>query len=187
MALSCYDNDSFDVIGFIIASGSNICFSARAVYTKLLSSQYKSFDEINLFFNISYRGLYLLLPITIIFEGQKLMELYYINTLTINKTTNNNYIELLFLMTLNGFMFAVYNLISYLVLKRTELVTHSVLNVFRRVFIILFTSIYFRAEFSVHTGIGVTLAVIGVLLFGQFKKVNVALFNKPIKHQDEVV
>lgn len=128
-----------------------------------------------------------MLPITIIFEGQKLLELYYINTLTINKTTNNNHIDLLFLMALNGFMFAVYNLLSYLVLKRTELVTHSVLNVFRRVFIIIFTSIYFRAEFTVHTGVGVTLAVIGVLLFGQFKKVNVTLFNKPMKHQDEVV
>ena len=191
VALSCYNNDSFNAIGFFIASASNLCFSARAVYTKLLSSQWKSIDEVNLFYNISYRGLYLLIPTTILFEGRKMMEMYSIYSLTLNfsKTSSSNYyyVDLIFLMTLNGFMFAVYNVLSYLVLKRTELVTHSVLNVFRRVFIILFTSIYFQVTFSIHTGLGIVLAIVGVLLFGKFKKLNVTLFNKPIKHQDEVV
>lgn len=55
------------------------------------------------------------------------------------------------------------------VLGRTDLVTHAVLNVFRRVFIILFTSYYFSVHLSTLNAFGVTMAVAGVLLFSYSK------------------
>jgi uncharacterized membrane protein (DUF373 family) len=55
------------------------------------------------------------------------------------------------------------------VLGRTDLVTHAVLNVFRRVFIILFTSYYFALTLSTLNAFGVGLAVLGVLMFSYSK------------------
>lgn len=180
VALSCYNYDSISFIGLLIASSSNICFSARAVYTKILSNTTKSFDEINLFLHISTKGLILLIPITLLFEGRSIsmflfdnIQQYYSTKLSAAKRTTDtndfNLVSLLLLLAMNGFMFATYNLVSYLVLKRTELITHSVLNVFRRVFIISFTALYFQIPFSFLTGIGIALAVTGILLFGHCK------------------
>jgi hypothetical protein len=60
---------------------SNLCFSARAVYTKLMSSALTiskcHFDETNLFFAISLRGLLFLVPITAFFEGQHVLKAFY--------------------------------------------------------------------------------------------------------------
>lgn len=69
-------------------------------------------------------------------------------------------------------MFAMYNLASYAVLKRTELVTHAVLNVFRRVFIIVFTSLYFRVELTMLSDVGVGVATLGVLLFSLLQRLD---------------
>eukprot|EP00981_Chlorochromonas_danica_P002482 scaffold474_cov169-Ochromonas_danica.AAC.17 len=46
IAISCYNNDSFHLLGFILAAASNICFSSRAVLTKKMNLSYPdSLDE----------------------------------------------------------------------------------------------------------------------------------------------
>lgn len=52
--------------------------------------------------------------------------------------------NLMLLFVINGVFYTFYNFASFLVLSRTNLVTHAVLNVCRRVVIILFTSYYFQ-------------------------------------------
>ena len=91
-------------------------------------------------------------------------------TLGMGVVSSANFAMIALLLMLNGSMFAFYNLASYGVLKRTELVTHSVLNVFRRVFIIAFTSVYFHVQLTVYSIVGVGLATIGVLLFSTSRK-----------------
>ena len=53
--------------------------------------------------------------------------------------------------------------------------THAVLNVFRRVVIILFTSAYFGVHLGGLNLMGVAMAVCGVLLFGFSKERDKAL------------
>lgn len=185
VAISCYNNDSINMFGLLFAIGSNLCFSGRSVLTKVMISKaantnpnysINSYDEINLFAAISIRGLLFLLPITVIIEGTALFsvvqstiksgnngELIISNSETDSSTS---LLTILVLLFMNGVTFACYNLMSYLVLKRTELVTHSVLNVFRRVFIILFTTVYFHTILSPFAVGGVIIAIAGVLLFG---------------------
>ena len=176
VALACYNNDSFHVWSFALAMASNFCFSARSVYTKVLNaSNVSGFDEVNLFYAISWRGLVFLLPVTLLMEGRTMLEIAFGNN---HGTITNmggvyssaNFAMIALLLMLNGSMFAFYNLASYGVLKRTELVTHSVLNVFRRVFIIAFTSVYFHVQLTVYSIVGVGLATIGVLLFSTSRK-----------------
>lgn len=164
IALACYNNDSISLLGFALAMASNFCFSARAVYTKMLNSAHPNATcDINLFHALSVRGLVLLLPLGLLMEGSQVRSMLVVQHSEI--TMSGAYMMLL-LAALNGAMFAAYNLTSYVVLRRTELVTHSVLNVFRRLFIILFTTVYFRAQLSVLATCGILLATVGVLVFG---------------------
>ena len=175
VALACYNNDLFHFWSFALAMASNFCFSARSVYTKVLNvSNVGSFDEINLFYAISWRGLLLLLPVTAVVEGRTIFHIAYDsnNYSTANSTLPSgvDFPTIAALLVLNGIMFAVYNLASYAVLKRTELVTHSVLNVFRRVFIIAFTCAYFQVPLTAFSIGGIAVATVGVLLFSTLRK-----------------
>jgi len=175
VALACYNNDYFHAWSFALAMASNFCFSARSVYTKVLNaSNVSGFDEVNLFYAISWRGLVFLLPVTLLMEGRTVLEIAFGNKGGIigmgDVSSSSNFAIIALLLMLNGAMFAFYNLASYAVLKRTELVTHSVLNVFRRVFIIAFTSVYFHVPLTVYSIVGVGLATMGVLLFSTSRK-----------------
>jgi solute carrier family 35 protein E1 len=123
-------------------------------------------DDINMFSQISFIGLFLLIPVTFIFEGRSIY-----TTLIVADRSQMNFSFRTFclLLLLNGMMFATYNLTSYVVLRRTDLITHSVLNAFRRVFIIVFTTIYFKARLTMTNLFGIFLAITGVILFGYFK------------------
>jgi drug/metabolite transporter (DMT)-like permease len=170
VAFSCYNNDSFHALGFLLAFASNFCFSLRAVLAKRLNLIHNEhLDETQLFFHISTQGLLYLLPITLIFERRALYDLFFVRTLVLEGSSIGRFTGLVGLFMLNGLLFAVYNLVSYLVLRRTDLVTHSVLNAFRRVFIIMFTTLYFHLSLSAFNMIGVFVAVCGVIAFGLSK------------------
>ena len=152
---------SFGLLGFLCASISNLCFSSRAVLTKHLFRVQKdmNMDEVCLFTHISQIGLVVLLPLTAMMEGKQIMKY---------ATFENPDFDLgglLILLAVNGVFYSIYNLTSFLVLSRTDLITHAVFNVFRRVVIIVFTSCYFSIILSPLNVVGITIAVIGVLLF----------------------
>lgn len=165
VSISCIHDDSFNMGGFLYAAISNLCFSGRAVLAKRLLKQYPgSLDEVQLFHRVSLIGLYLLVPLTLLTEGRAILALFQGDA-----TMVDTYLELLALVLVNGCAYACYNLMSFLVLSRTNLVTHAVLNCFRRVFIILFTSYYFNVEISRFNMAGVAMAVLGVCLFAFFR------------------
>ncbi len=169
----------------MLAAASNFCFSSRAVLVKKLNMSYpESIDEMNLFAYISLYGLLILIPITILIEGSELidiikgtaLEVYtqeFDFQLLIVREIPANMFYLLLLLVVNGTMFACYNLSSYLVLKHVDLMTHSVLNVFRRVFIILVTSFYFAVYLSPFNLFGIGIAVVGVVLFGYCRAIDI--------------
>jgi EamA domain-containing membrane protein RarD len=173
IGMACYNNDSFTIVGFGLAMCSNFCFSARAVYTKMLNSAHpKALSDIGLFHAISVTGMLFLFPVALLTEGSALWGLLYnqpsghgaLSSIT-GSSGGTNATVMCLLAVVNGATFAGYNLTSYVVLRRTELVTHSVLNVFRRVFIIAFTTVYFHAQLSALAVFGILLATVGVLLF----------------------
>lgn len=177
VALACYNKETINMLGLVMALTSNVCFSARSVYTKVLGSLPSgAYDEINLFYAISWRGLLFLFPVMAVMEGSRVLE-FVINKEIHAKSivhasdhAQTSMLYLLILLVVNGVTFAAYNLTSYAVLKKTELVTHSVLNVFRRVFIIAFTSFYFHTQLTYMSIVGITVAIVGVLLFNSRKR-----------------
>lgn len=179
VGISCFHSDNFNLAGFLLAGASNICFSSRAVLAKKMSISFPDIiDEIEMFASISLKGLYFLIPLFIFWEGSgvELLKMLFTRNYTMKSsfivsttTYNESPIILYGLVVLNGMMFACYNLVSYVVLRKTDLVTHAVLNVFRRVVIILFTAYFFGSELSLLNIFGVVVAVTGVLLFGYFR------------------
>ena len=162
VSISCIDDLSFNIYGFLSASISNFCFSGRAVLTKHLYRKYPNcIDEITMFSIISKIGLILLIPLMILLESNSIISLFY--------EKSSNIIEILLLLFINGIAYSTYNITSFLVLSRTNLITHSVFNCFRRVFIILFTCYYFQVTLSLLNITGVAIAVIGVLFFAYSK------------------
>jgi drug/metabolite transporter (DMT)-like permease len=162
VAISCLHDDSFNLLGFTLAAASNICFSSRAVLAKKFFKQHvDGLDEINLFYHISTTGLMILIPLVIFFEGRSIHQLLANGT----RDGMTSVPELFMLFFLNGCAYTAYNLTSFIILGKTNVITHAVLNVFRRVFIILFTAYYFGVELSALNMVGVGLAVIGVLSF----------------------
>jgi len=166
VSISCFHDDGFALNGFLFAAASNLCFSARAVLAKKMLKQFPgAVSEVEMFRLISLMGLGVLVPLTLVSEGAEIYAFFFSGDATMTQT----YIELLSLLFLNGCAYATYNLTSFLVLHRTSLVTHAVLNCFRRVFIIVFTSIYFNVEISTFNMLGVAMAVLGVLLFSYLR------------------
>ena len=162
VCVSCMHDGSFGIVGFLCAAVSNVCFSSRAVLTKHLFRTQKelfTMDEVCLFSHISQVGLIVLIPLTMILEGKTMYNYYLDNNM------NVDLIGLILILLVNGIFYSIYNLMSFLVLSRTDLVTHAVFNVFRRVVIIIFTSYYFSLTLSLFNMLGIAVAVFGVLLF----------------------
>lgn len=169
VALSCFHDSSFNAKGFICAAASNLMFSLRAVLAKKLIKTYpKTTDEITMFGHVSLIGLVMLIPLALYIEGPSLVEKFF---LELDSSYVSSRFELLFLLLCNTLAYTSYNTMSFLVLRRTTMVTHAVLNCFRRVFIIVFTCHYFQVPISNFNLVGIGVAVTGVIAFGWSKSV----------------
>ena len=147
--------------GFALAASSNICFSLRAVLAKQLCARQFAglLDETSLFHHISSIGLIALIPCALLFEGRQLLY---------NVLLMGNFHRLLtfsLLLAVNGAAYTTYNLASFYVLSRSSVVVHAVLNVFRRVAIILVTAALFGVSLQSTNLAGIVVAVVGVCVF----------------------
>ena len=170
VALSCFHDESFNIFGFGCAALSNIMFSLRAVLAKRMIRTFPSVtDEVTMFGHISMVGLCLLIPLSLYMEGPRLVEEFFLD---LDTTYTSSRHELLFILLCNTLAYTTYNTMSFLVLRRTTMVTHAVLNCFRRVFIIVFTCHYFQVPISNFNLAGIGVAITGVIAFGWTKTIS---------------
>jgi len=159
VAISSLSDTSFNLLGFCMAMGSNICFSARSICAKLLrSSLGKSMDNANLFVHVNAYGILLLLPLVLYFEGPVLITIM----------MNGGNAAKLFLM--NGIFYYLNNQMNFLVLEKVDAVTHGLINCGRRVANILFAIVWFKIPININNGIGITLSLFGAFCYMQAKQ-----------------
>ena len=72
-------------------------------------------------------------------------------------------------MLVNSFAHATYNQLSFQVLSCVATSSHAVLNIARRLCLIVLTVVVFQTPMDAYNWLGVVLAVGGVLLFGREK------------------
>mmetsp|Transcript_31411 Transcript_31411/g.53699 ORF Transcript_31411/g.53699 Transcript_31411/m.53699 type:complete len:392 (-) Transcript_31411:159-1334(-) len=159
VAISSLSDTSFNMLGFGMAMGSNICFSARSICAKLLrSSLGKQMDNANLFVHVNLYGMLLLLPLTLYFEGGTLFAVLAAG----GKPAK--------LFVMNGIFYYLNNQMNFLVLEKVDAVTHGLINCGRRVANILFAILWFGTAITVHNGIGISLSLTGAFLYMQAKQ-----------------
>mmetsp|Transcript_6056 Transcript_6056/g.9149 ORF Transcript_6056/g.9149 Transcript_6056/m.9149 type:complete len:350 (+) Transcript_6056:85-1134(+) len=154
VGMSCMGEDSFSLFGLVFAALSNICFSYRAVVAKqLYQASSRTIDEIVLFANISVIGFMISCPLAVVIEKESMMEF---------SNGSFSFSAILVQCVVNGCAYTCYNILSFMALRRSSVITHAVLNVFRRVVIIVFTVFYFDVSLSTLNVCGIIVAVFGV-------------------------
>lgn len=164
VAIACVGNASYSLMGLIASAASNVGFAARSVFSKRLNKLHPGcLDEISLFGYISQIGLLVLVPLTIFSEGNEVKQVFS------NAAADGSLLKYITLLAVNGAAYSVYNLASFAVLAKSDLITHAVFNAFRRVVSISFAVVYFRVVVSSTNALGIAIAVAGVLAFGYAK------------------
>jgi solute carrier family 35, member E1 len=170
VALACLSDYNFHAFGFLFALLSNFCFSYRAVIAKQLyhlaltisqsSSSHSSLDETQLFHAISLIGIMIVGPLTLFLESHTIL----------GKLSSESFIGptafyVLSCTLLNGLAYTMYNVLSFYALRRSDVITHAVLNVFRRVVIITASIFFFHVAVTPLNLFGIVLAILGVVAF----------------------
>jgi solute carrier family 35 protein C2 len=176
--ICCRQTVSFSAVGFFWLMLCNIAFSGRSVGTRLLQqSAATAVNPVKFFADMCATALCLLIPITVILEGSDIYRCVlgdacaergsYVSFQVTDFTVH----RLSFAMTVvwNGLTFAANNALSVVILHRTDLLTHSVVNVFRRVVTIFVTSAYLGIELNAANITGVLVSLGGVAAYSYLK------------------
>jgi solute carrier family 35 protein E1 len=118
-------------------------------------------DNINLFSILTIMSFLILAPIAIATEG-----------IVVTPALIQSLPEgMLFKAIVASVSFHAYQQISYLILQRVTPVTHSVGNCVKRVVVIVASVIAFNATVSKQNAFGTALALFGVFLYSQAKRI----------------
>ncbi|GJN16490.1 hypothetical protein PR202_gb03488 [Eleusine coracana subsp. coracana] len=175
VALASLTEASFNWAGFWSAMASNVTFQSRNVLSKKLMVKKEgeeSLDNINLFSIITVMSFFLLAPVTFLTEGVKLTPTYL-------QSAGLNVQQVLTRSLIAGLCFHAYQQVShnimiysYLELENTvSPVTHSVGNCVKRVVVIVTSVLFFKTPVSPINSLGTGIALAGVFLYSQLKRI----------------
>mmetsp|Transcript_27789 Transcript_27789/g.50756 ORF Transcript_27789/g.50756 Transcript_27789/m.50756 type:complete len:347 (+) Transcript_27789:64-1104(+) len=164
VALASFADATFVTLGLVAAVGSNFCFSARAMYAKKIAEQSNPahcMDDLHLFCYVCSIGSIITAVFAVCMDGPRLYQL--LLELELSKAGLDWWPVQV--AVLNGTMYCWYNLASFMVLSRVQLVTHATLNVIRRCFIIVVATVVFAVQVTRMNVLGVALALTGFAAF----------------------
>ncbi|KAG8049484.1 hypothetical protein GUJ93_ZPchr0009g279 [Zizania palustris] len=164
VALASLTEASFNWAGFWSAMASNVTFQSRNVLSKkLMVKKEESLDNITLFSIITVMSFFLLVPVTLLTEGVKV-------TPTVLQSAGLNLKQIYTRSLIAAFCFHAYQQVSYMILSRVSPVSHSVGNCVKRVVVIVTSVLFFRTPVSPINSLGTGVALAGVFLYSQLKR-----------------
>ncbi|KAK3410207.1 hypothetical protein EUGRSUZ_J02222 [Eucalyptus grandis] len=167
VALASFSETSFNWIGFSSAMASNLTNQSRNIFSKkFMVNKEETLDNINLFSVMTIMSFMFLAPTAIFMEGFKFTPSY----LQSAASQGLNIKELCVRSLLAGFCFHSYQQVSYGILEMVSPVTHSVGNCAKRVVVIISSVIFFQTPISPINSLGTALALAGVFLYSNAKR-----------------
>lgn len=161
VSVSSMAEASFNLKGFAMAMGANMCFSARSICAKLLRSELgRNMDNANLFLHVNFCGALLLLPFVLYLEGTTLV------------TVLCGAGKPMRLFLFNGLLYFFNNQLNFLVLEKVDAVTHGLINCGRRVANIGFAIVWFGIPVNMYNGFGMSLALFGAFCYMKAKQMS---------------
>ncbi|KAI3763148.1 hypothetical protein L1987_53598 [Smallanthus sonchifolius] len=156
---------SFNWPGFWSAMASNLANQSRNVLSKkLMVKKEESLDNITLFSVITIMSFFLFTPVALLVEGVKFTPSYL-------QSAGLNIKQVYIRSLLASICFHAYQQIAYMILQRVSPVTHSVGNCVKRVVVIVASIFFFRTPISLTNSIGTGIALAGVFLYSQVKRI----------------
>ncbi|KAI7736591.1 hypothetical protein M8C21_028070 [Ambrosia artemisiifolia] len=164
VALASMTEASFNWAGFWSAMASNVSNQSRNVLSKkFMVKKEESLDNITLFSVITIMSFFLLAPVTLLTEGVRFTPAYL-------QSAGLNVKQVYIRSLLAAICFHAYQQVSYMILQRVSPVTHSVGNCVKRVVVIVTSVLFFRTPVSPINSIGTGVALAGVFLYSQVKR-----------------
>ncbi|XP_076887647.1 phosphoenolpyruvate/phosphate translocator 1, chloroplastic-like [Bidens hawaiensis] len=165
VALASMTEASFNWAGFWSAMASNVSNQSRNVLSKkFMVKKEESLDNITLFSFITIMSFFLLAPVTLLTEGVRFTPAYL-------QSAGLNVQQVYVRSLLAAICFHAYQQVSYMILQRVSPVTHSVGNCVKRVVVIVTSVLFFRTPVSPINSIGTGVALAGVFLYSQVKRI----------------
>ncbi|KAK1407232.1 hypothetical protein QVD17_38846 [Tagetes erecta] len=164
VALASMTEASFNWAGFWSAMASNLSFQSRNVLSKkFMVKKEESLDNISLFSVITIMSFFLLAPVAFFVEGVRFTPAYL-------QSAGLNVQQVYTRSIIAAICFHAYQQVSYMILQRVSPVTHSVGNCVKRVVVIVTSVLFFRTPVSPINSIGTGVALAGVFLYSQVKR-----------------
>lgn len=164
VALASVTEASFNWAGFWSAMASNLSNQSRNVLSKkVMVKSEESLDNITLFSIITVMSFILLAPVALFMEGVKFTPTFLQSAgLNVNQIYTRSFLAAL--------CFHAYQQVSYMILQRVSPVTHSVGNCVKRVVVIVSSVLFFKTPVSPINTLGTGVALSGVFLYSQVKR-----------------
>ena len=161
-ALASASSLDFNWLGLLLATAANVSFSLRSVFVKDFKAATKvaPMSSPATFFYIVSRGI----PLQMV----TIVALNYSSSATIlTSLLLQQPARIWLLIGTNMFCFFAYNCLSFLVLSRVNVITHAVLNGFRRAATIGFSVVAFATVISTLNIVGILMATAGVVMYSR--------------------
>jgi drug/metabolite transporter (DMT)-like permease len=159
--LASYGNSEATPLGLFYCTIANLAFAYRTIQYKAIRAEF-SVDHATLFFQTCVVSGALLVPVLVVLQPWR--ELLAQSWMVLHCTP-----EFFSTLMVNGVTFFLYLQLSFATLSYITVVTHSILNSFRRPAVIVFDVLIFRTKLSDVNAAGVTLACAGVTAFSMIK------------------
>ena len=138
---------TFNIWGMVAAMISNTAFPTRNIFLKKLSDVWES--PLQKFTVMSIYSTLLALP------------LWLVKVVAVSGFSSGKLPESI----ISSFFHSTYNLASITVLESVNPVTHAILNISKRLFVIMTNVVYFQVPFSFHMFLSLVLLLVGCYLY----------------------
>ena len=138
---------TFNIWGMVAAMISNTAFPTRNIFLKKLSDIWES--PLQKFTVMSIYSTLLALP------------LWLVKVVAVSGFSSGKLPESI----ISSFFHSTYNLASITVLESVNPVTHAILNISKRLFVIMANVVYFQVPFSFHMFLSLVLLLVGCYLY----------------------
>ena len=160
-----FDNSFDSMLGFIYIFFSNLSTASRSVFFKLLfqlsdNNQTNQIPLLSFYININFLSFIIIIPFYLV---------KFFFDVKINSQTDSYYIRYLLIASFLNFL---YNLFSFKILENISSITHSIINIMKRMFVVFGSILYFSTKLTTTQYIGMFLADSGCLIYSYFKSTN---------------
>lgn len=157
----------------VVVMASNLCFSFRGLYQKLLrqtpEGSSHALDDLNLQLRMQQIGVAMLVVPVVFLEGPSILRNLWFLSTEHGLLGTGAWWRYAALALTNGFAFAGYNLASTYILSRISVVHHAALNCIRRIFAIIVTSMLFQVPITATGVCGIVFSFVGFMAFSHYK------------------